>query len=69
MKTSFRKLLNTILVGALMLMAGLSSVQAEEQITIKPGYPLLEDQQRLGDDLKLNRAIELFLWGLQVELH
>lgn len=38
----------------------------DKEITIKPGYPLVEDQQQLGDALKLNRAIELFLWGLPV---
>lgn len=48
-------------------MAGSAEAQSSQnEITIKPGYPLVEDQQRLGDSLKLNRAIELFLWGLPV---
>jgi hypothetical protein len=42
------------------------TVAAIKEVTIKPGYPLLEDQDRLLNDLKLNRAIELFLWGLPV---
>ncbi len=40
--------------------------EATNEITIKPGYPLLKDQVKLENDLMLNRAIELFLWGLPV---
>lgn len=40
--------------------------QVPDKITIKPGYPLPADGQVLLDDLKLNRAIELFLWSLPV---
>ena len=34
------------------------------EVTIKPGYPLPADGERLINDLKLSRAIELFLWSL-----
>ncbi len=33
-------------------------------ITIKPGYPLPPDAVKLKQDLRLNRAVELFLWSL-----
>jgi len=35
-------------------------------ITIKPGYPLPEDGEKLHKALNLNRAIELFLWALPI---
>jgi hypothetical protein len=43
-----------------------SQSTATGEVTIKPGYPVPEDMQRLKADLKFNRAVELFLWSLPV---
>ena len=64
-----QSMLAIIAITAMFLLAG-AVVQAQTRVvdgtTIKPGYPLPADGQRLLDDLKLNRAIELFLWSLPV---
>ena len=47
MKNFLRNSIYATLMASLLFMAGLSAVEAQEQITIKPGYPLVKDQQRL----------------------
>jgi len=42
----------------------INNSQNISEVSIKPGYPLVKDQAVLMDNLKLNRAIELFIWGL-----
>ncbi|MDJ0993018.1 MAG: DUF1214 domain-containing protein [Dinoroseobacter sp.] len=52
---------------AMTLLTGPSSAEGDYSgITIKRGYPLPADGERLIENLKLNRAIELFLWSLPV---
>ena len=61
----FRILLTSLV--AMILLTGPSSADGDYSgITIKRGYPLPADGDRLIENLKLNRAIELFLWSLPV---
>jgi len=61
-----KKLLLSIVLSVLVATTGCAQQGTDKLngITIKPGYPLLEDQGKIDYNLKLNRAIELFLWSL-----